>query len=832
MSHPNDFTGSYEGGQLDHLAFPVGGLGAGMFCVEGTGALTHFSVQNRPDIWNAPMVFSAISVKGEGREANVARVLEGPVPSWKPFFPWERHARFSGMGGGINSFGLPRFDSARFTARFPFAEVTLQDAKVPLECSLKAWSPFIPGNEDDSGLPVGALEYRFKNPTAKPVEAVWSFHMRHFLARPTLNKPVTMVQESQKTTGMPGGFVLRQGELPEDITVKTDLAAWVDAPDAKVNLALFRGGWFDALTMVWKSVADGELIEQGAITEGKPSPGGSIYVPLLLAPGGEKTVRLTLAWRSPVSALRTATSPHERPLPEKPEDNYRPWYAEKFKSIEAIVEYWTKNRDRLLAESETFTDCFYDSTLPPEVIDAVSANLSILKSPTILRQFDGRLWGWEGCQDDWGSCHGTCTHVWNYAQSIPHLFPRLEQTLRDTEFLVSQDEKGHQSFRSDVPIAPCTHDFHAAADGQLGGLMKLYRDWRIGGDTAWLRKIWPAAKKSLAYCIEHWDPDHTGALVEPHHNTYDIEFWGPDGMCTSFYLAALAAAVEMGRALGDDVSLYEKLLAAGVKFTDRELFNGEYYEQKVQWIGLHAKDPIEACKIGVNMDYSPEAQVILAREGPKYQYGTGCLSDGVLGEFMAWSAGLDPSLDRDKIGSHLLAVHHHNLVADLSKTPNPQRPAYGFNHEAGLLLCSWPRGGRLSLPFPYSEEVWTGIEYQVAAHLISFGHVAEGLEIVRACRSRYDGRVRNPFDEIECGHWYARAMASYALLQALTGARYDAVDKTLHLEPQVHGDFRSFLSTATGFGTVGVKKGKPFLEVRHGEIDVKQIKVHHHNQPA
>ena len=123
----------------------------------------------------------------------------------------------------------------------------------------------------------------------------------------------------------------------------------------------------------------------------------------------------------------------------------------------------------------------------------------------------------------------------------------------------------------------------------------------------------------------------------------------------------------------------------------------------------------------------------------------------------------------------------------------------------------------------YAEEVWTGIEYQVAAHLISLGKVEEGLTIVRAVRARYDGRVRNPFIEFECGHWYARAMASYSLMQALSGARYDAVEKTLYVEPQIQGDFRSFISTATGFGAVGVKNGKPFLEIKAGRIEVRKM---------
>ena len=186
----------------------------------------------------------------------------------------------------------------------------------------------------------------------------------------------------------------------------------------------------------------------------------------------------------------------------------------------------------------------------------MAANLTILKSPTVLRQTDGKLWAWEGCGDNAGCCHGSCTHVWNYAQAIPNLFPSLERTLRETEFGPSQNEAGHQQFRSALPIRPVEHDFHAAADGQLGGIMKVYREWRISGDTEWLRALWPKVKRSLDYCIETWDPGHKGVVEEPHHNTYDIEFWGPDGMCTSFYLGALQAAALMGKALGDEVPLY------------------------------------------------------------------------------------------------------------------------------------------------------------------------------------------------------------------------------------------------------------------------------------
>jgi hypothetical protein len=180
-------------------------------------------------------------------------------------------------------------------------------------------------------------------------------------------------------------------------------------------------------------------------------------------------------------------------------------------------------------------------------------------------------------------------------------------------------------------------------------------------------------------------------------------------------------------------------------------------------------------------------------------------------------------LDTKKVASHLKSIHKYNLKKDLSEHANPQRPSYAVGNEGGLLLCSWPKGGMPSLPFVYSNEVWTGIEYQVASHLMMHGMVEEGLEIVRICRDRYDGRVRNPFNEYECGHWYARALSSYGMLQGLTGARYDAVEKVLYLKPSIKGNFRGFLCTATGYGTVGVKKGKPFLNVKNGSIPFKRI---------
>jgi uncharacterized protein YqkB len=233
---------------------------------------------------------------------------------------------------------------------------------------------------------------------------------------------------------------------------------------------------------------------------------------------------------------------------------------------------------------------------------------------------------------------------------------------------------------------------------------------------------------------------------------------------------------------------------------------------------------VELSKNAWNSNYSEEAKILLENEGPKYQYGNGCLSDGVLGFWIAHMCGLENLMDSSLITSHLRSVYNYNLEHDLSNHVNPQRPTYALGREGGLVLCTWPKGGELSLPFVYSNEVWTGIEYQVASHLALTGETEKALDIVGTARKRYDGRIRNPFDEYECGHWYARAMSSYGLLQGLTGVRYDAVEKTLYIDSKI-GDFTSFISVESGFGNVGLKNGRPFTNVVHGTIEVKKVMV-------
>ena len=786
------------------ISYPLGGLGAGMLCLEGTGGLGSVSIWSKPDIRNNPNLFSVISVRGA---AGQARVLEAPIPDYRIFAV----SQDSGNGLGNKTYGLPRYEHGEFTARFPFATVHLSDDRMPISAELTGWSPFIPNDEDSSSLPFAGLEYALTNTSEAPLEAVWYFNAVNFIR----------VNDSARIRTVKNGFVFEQPGSPEAPQQEAAFSVRVDE-DAYVDAAWFRYGWFDPMVMLWNNIEkcayrNAEHLD----TENGPSKGATIAVPFALGPGESKTIRLRLAWYVPYSELRHGKDDEcctggcacgsAAGLPK-----HRPWYTAVLNGIDDAARVWEVRYDALRLETQRFTDCFFDSTLPEEILDAVSANLSILKSPTTLRQRDGRFWAFEGCCDSSGCCSGTCTHVWNYAQALCHLFPRLERGLRESEFNEAQDdETGHQQFRIYLPIRKAKHDFHAACDGQLGGIIKMYRDWHIGGDTEWLRGLWPRVRKSMEYCIGQWDTELEGILKQPHHNTYDIEFWGPDALSESFYLSALRAFCEMGEALGECCDRYKELYNKGRIYLEEKLYNGEYFHQIVMREGLNTqRDPSKE---------NPEARALFEREGPKYQYGNGCLSDSVVGFWLGEISGLSELVDDEKLRSDLLSVYQYNFKRDLSSHVNTQRPGYAMKHDAGLVVCTWPKGGRASLPMVYCDEVFTGIEYQVASHLISKGYLQEGLEIVRAARARYDGTVRNPYNEYECGHWYARALSSYALLQAYTGVRYDNLTKTLYCRIDANRPYKTFLSTATGYGTVESDGEKVTVKVVSGQITVEKL---------
>ncbi|MEI8196788.1 MAG: GH116 family glycosyl hydrolase, partial [Phycisphaerae bacterium] len=757
------------GEHLTQVALPMGGIGAGSISLTGHGALTDWSLHQKQIMsaatdggpasgWGAAeAAFGVLHIKNRGG-AGTTRLLEGPLPLGKIYDQGLQAQGYRKSGYE----GLPRFSDCEFTGAYPFGEVRLWDKTLPVEVTIRGWSPLIPGDEKASGIPAIMLEYEFRNTSRKPVTFNFAYNVGHLAVGSKGDKESW---NEVLRTEQAAGVVFRNTEHPHHDAFGSAAFAAIGRP-AKIRAMWFRGGWFDGISTLWRELAAGKFTENNGCQPGKLDGrnGGSILVEGNLKPGERLIIPIIIAWYFPNTHQEHGTlNPTPAPAAASaccggactpaaesvPPPTWRPWYAGQWKDAADVASYVAHHYESLRCRTLAFKNALFSTTAPSCILDAVSANLAILKSLTIMRQESGNLWAWEGVGCNGGCCHGSCTHVWNYAQALPHLFPGLERTLREQEFDRSMDERGHVNFRAALPDGPTKQDFHAAADGQLGGIMKLYRDWHITGDTPWMQRLYPKAKLSLDYGIATWDPDHKGGLFEPHHNTYDIEFWGPDGMCGSIYVGALAALAAMAKALGytDDEKFYGDLSQKAAKFLDTKLFNGEYYQQNVTWKGLRNESFANLMKTVTAQ--SNEMLRLQKAEGPKYQYGKGCLSDGIIGGWMAKIYGIPTTLRPENIRQTLHSIHKYNFKPDLWDHIDLQRPGYALGHEGGLVLCTWPQGGQLTLPFVYSDEVWTGIEYQVASHLIAEGMVKEGVEIVEAARARYEGKVRNPWNEYE-----------------------------------------------------------------------------------
>jgi non-lysosomal glucosylceramidase len=782
----------FEGRSLREVAFPLGGIGTGAVSLGGRGDLRDWEIFNRPNKGTRlPYTFPVIWTRGERA---IAKVLEAhPQPPYTGSHGLDR----------MTVLGLPRLDGALFRGEYPIAWVEFRDESLPVEVTLEAFNPMIPLDSKDSGLPVAILIYRLRNPGEGKVSATVCLSLCNAVG---YGRELSFPRPWEGFGGNMNEFVAEESlsgirmtssKFDEDDPGFGSMALATSWKNLTHSSQWVRGEWWDDIQTFWDDFSeDGRLTDHG---DGTPSPEGRTDIGSLgalveLESGGEAEVPFVIAWHFHNNVNEWDTAPGFRG------NLLRNWYATQWKDAWDVARYVFWNFERLREGTKRFHDALFGSTLPAIVLDAASSQISTIRTNTCLYLDDGTFHAFEGCSETIGCCPMNCTHVWNYEQALAHLYPRLERTMRCTDFLVNTEPDGKMAFRTKLPTSLyIPWDREPAADGQMGCVVKLYREWQLSGDDAFLGELWPYAKRALEYAWKRWDRDGDGVMEGVQHNTYDIEFLGPNTMMGTIYLAALKAAVEIARTLGDpSAEEYGRLYDEGSKKLDRLLWNGDYFAQI----------------------YDPE-------EAPKYQYGEGCLSDQLLGQWMAMVTGLERLLPEEHVRKALSSIFRHNWKTNLFDHENCQR-IYAVNDEAGLLLCTWPRGGRPALPFVYSDEVWTGVEYQVASHMFYEGMVREGLSIVKGVRDRHDGERRNPWNEPECGDHYARAMASWALLLALSGYSYSAPRGFLSFSPRIsEEDFRCFYSTDGCWGVFSQrftqKRRKAAIEVMYGGLDLNAL---------
>ena len=393
--------------------------------------------------------------------------------------------------------------------------------------------------------------------------------------------------------------------------------------------------------------------------------------------------------------------------------------------------------------------------------------------------------------------------------------------MRELEFQHATDDAGLMSMRITLPLPRANSWKAAAADGQIGCLMKLYRDWQLSGDEDMLRCLWPKARKALEFCWipGGWDADKDGVMEGCQHNTMDVEYYGPNPQMGSWYLGALRAAEEMARQLGEEdfAATCRDLFQRGKAWLDEHLFNGEYYEHEV-------RPPKDESAIAAGLRVGMGAKDL---SDPELQLGAGCLVDQLVGQYMAHVCGLGYLLDEANVRATLKSLMKYNFKRSMRDHFNHLR-SYALNDESAMLMATYPKGRRPKRPFPYYNEVMTGFEYTAAIGMLYEGQTANGLKVIEAIRDRYDGRKRSPFDEAECGHHYARAMASWAAVLALTGFQYSAVDQSMTFAASAK-PVQWFWSTGDAWGTCEQKPRRGAIDIQltvlHGELRLRTLSL-------
>ena len=812
---------NYDQAHIGRIAMPIGGIGTGTVSLGGRGDLRDWEIMNRPAKGFTPHVghsdtgpFFALYTKTKNSPA-VTRAIEGPIDS--SFYEGR-------IGSTAVNHGLPRFRNCSFAATYPLGQVMLSDPDVPVDVTIKAFNPLIPCNTEDSGIPVAVLRYELRNKTGRTVTASVCGSMPNFIgidgSHKIRNNFGDLVDtgaddnrnEFRKTKNINGIYMYSKG-LPKKAE---QWGTMVLATTSSIGIS-FRTNWLDGLWGTplldfWDDFSDDGKLKQRAAGK-QNTPIASLAVKTEILPYQAKAITFLITWHFP---NRYTWTPKKKNSVDDVIGNY---YTTQYRNAWDVAEKIAPRINKLEEKTIEFVQSFCESSLPIEVKEAALFNISTLRTQTCFRTPDKHFFGWEGSGNTIGSCEGSCTHVWNYEQATPFLFGELAESMRKIEFAHATNPKGLMSFRVHLPLKHAQDYDKAAADGQMGCIMKIYRDWQLSGNDKLLKTLWPNVKKTMAFCWIKggWDADCDGVMEGCQHNTMDIEYYGPNPQMTIWYLGALKAAEKMAHYLDEKefAKTCHNLFNRGSIWIDKNLFNGQYYEHRI-------RPPTNASEIAHGLIIGMGTKDVFK---PDFQLGSGCLVDQLIGQLMAHICGLGYLIKPDNVSATFKSILKYNLKKDMSGHFNCMR-SFALKNEAALLMAGYPEK-RPKNPFPYFTEVMTGFEYSAAIGMLYENQTKNGLQCIKNIRERYDGLKRNPFNEAECGHHYTRAMISWAAVTAISGFSFSAVEQKIEFAA-TKKDSRFFWSNGYAWGIFEQTQIRSHVKnvkfsVLYGTVTIKNI---------
>lgn len=776
--------------ELQYIGMPVGGIMCGMLYLGGDGRLWLWDVFNKNQ---TGVIYKDIPwhEKIQGNEA-VLRPFDGAnyVQPVKDVRPVEQGfaLRFELGGKEIIKKLVPEdWDEIAFEATYPMATIRYISEDLPFDISANVYSPFLPLNEDDSGLPATIYSFYFINKAGMPA---------------TISVTGWLENKSSVYTACDEQYSRLNAATQKNslsyITGITRNRNWGDDNFVyKPDYGDFTLASFNTATLVNTS-ADLNLVDRDFFTKENKTHAtasfdkklvASVSDRIIIQPNEKNELHYCISWYFPNLSFHEIKNETQR------------YYAKKFKSSADVTEYVSANFKRLSSLTRLWCNSYYkNSSLPYWFLERTFSNISTLATTTCHRFSSGRFYAWEGV----GSCPGTCAHVWQYAQAMARIFPALERDTRQrVDFGIAFHKDGHIGFRGE-------YDEQPAIDGQAGRVLGVYREHRTSADNSFLNHIWPVTKKGIEFILAQ-DKNGNGMVDSQLENTLDAKWPGEIAWIVGLCLAAVKAGQLMAEEMNDEAfaAKCKLFFEMGKANMEKELFNGEYF--------IHKADP----KAGKTVIGS---------------YNT-CHIDQVYGQSWAFQAGItERIIDQQKTLSALKALWKYNFLTDVGpylQTHHGGRP-YALPGEGGMLMNTNPKnedlpyGVRDAWQVTYFHECMSGFEHQVAAHMMAEGMVDEALLLTKTIHERYSAVKRNPFNEVECSDHYARAMASYGTFINACGFEYHGPKGLIRFAPKINAaDFSAAFTAAEGWGSFSQKKSKNTwayrLELKYGTLILSKI---------
>eukprot|EP00117_Sycon_ciliatum_P030672 scpid21673/ scgid5143/ Non-lysosomal glucosylceramidase; Beta-glucocerebrosidase 2; Glucosylceramidase 2 len=830
VSNPNLPQYKYAGEALRACQLPLGPIGGGVIAVGGDGGLRQWQVVNEVS-HNGHVPDSFWAIKTEVGGKTQCKVLQSDaLYDDKGFVPAYHITDHIVPPASIELLkALPGIPEVEITAKYPVVEVDYPNTGLPVDVHMTAWNPCIPLDQNRSGIPIIIFDFEITNNTGEDAQVTLLNSQQNMVGWDG-QSPITNGVNNRNYGGNSNALAKLNDNLTAIDMFNTSLsdpdnnhydshdghfASCVASEDNDVVSSLLQ---FYSLQTMWELFTSEAGLRDNGLHG--PSPVGRTWDSALSltrkVPAKSKTtITFYLAWHFP-HRMTNWGQPGYRNISEMYVGNY---YAHLYPDINSLLKYTHDQIDDLRLLTMAFRDCMFDSTLPWQLIDSAAGRVSPIRSPTCMWLGDNRLYAFEGCRQTEGCCPLNCTHVWNYEQSLANLWPVLEQTMRDVDLSAGHQVTpvGRLVSRINVPLElkptwmywdnydTDLKSCYVCVDGELGGVLKLYREYRLGAGLGFLKTMWPAAKAIMNRWMTVNDQgDGTMKIAQP--NTYDTAMYGVNTFIGALYLCALKASEKMAL-LDDDEELaktFADRYALGRQSLDSKCFtNSQWYTQQVD----------------------PEAQIKIV--------GESTFVDCLLGQWWGYILELGDILPLDHCQSTVVNIFARNHRDSFVPSEQSPRPFYD-QRDAGMVIGCWPDGVPPPNRLTYTTEcAWTGLSHYFAGLCMYMGQNDIAMQVLEDARYCYDGTRRSPWNEIECGDHYSRPMCAFQLFATASGLTFDVIEGPIlrvGFNPRLSFDkFQGFYVVPSAWGqylqTVNADRtsGTASVKVTYGQMDISEL---------